>query len=70
MAKEKSKLGQLIKDKGFTQKEFAEKVFNETGYFIALSNLCNYCSGYKSIKKIETAKLFAQVLQVSIEEIL
>lgn len=70
MAKEKSKLGQLIKDKGMTQKDFAEKVFTETGYFIALSNLCNYCSGYKNLKKVETAKIFAEVLQVSIEEIL
>jgi hypothetical protein len=70
MAREKSKLGQLIKDRGMTQREFAERVFTETGYFIALSNLCNYCSGYKTLKKVETAKIFAKVLQVPLEEIL
>lgn len=68
--KTKSKLGQLIKDKKLTQKEFAQLVYEKTGYFIAVTNLSNYCSGYKQIKKIETAKIFADVLGVNITDIL
>ena len=34
MAKEKSKLGRLIKEKGLTQIQFAELVFQKRGYFI------------------------------------
>jgi len=65
-----SKLGKLIREKGFTQKRFAEAVFTNSGYFIAVTNLSNYCSGYKQIKKIETAKIFADVLGVDITEVL
>lgn len=65
-----SKLGQAIKAKGYTQKEFAQKVYEETGYFIAVTNLSNYCSGYKKLVKIDTAKNFAQVLDVHINDIL
>lgn len=68
--KQKSKLGMLIKEKGMTQSEFAQEVFEKTGYFIAVTNLSNYCSGYKPIKKIETARIFAEVLDVPITEIL
>lgn len=68
--REKSKLGKIIKEKGWTQREFAEKVFQQKGYFIAPTNLSNYCSGYKTIKKIETAKMFADVLEVQITDIL
>lgn len=66
----KSKLGKLIRERGMTQKEFATLVYEKTGYFIAVTNLSNYCSGYKPIKKIETAKIFADVLDVPITEIL
>lgn len=65
-----SKLGKLIREKGYTQKQFAEALFNEKGYFIAVTNLSNYCSGYKTIKKIEIAKMFAEILQVELTEIL
>lgn len=68
--RKKSKLGQIIKQRGITQKDFARMVFDSTGYFIAVTNLSNYCSGYKPIKKIETAKIFAQTLGVDITEIL
>lgn len=70
MAKRKSKLGKIIKERGMTQKEFAKLVFEKSGYFIAVTNLNNYCSGYKPIKKIETAKIFADVLGVQIMDIL
>lgn len=65
-----SKLGKLIREKGMTQKEFAELLYAKHGYFIALTNLSNFCSGLKSIKKIETAMMFADVLEVDIVEIL
>lgn len=68
--KKQSKLGKLIREKGFTQQEFAEAVYSQTGYFIAVTNLSNFCSGYKEIKKIGTAKIFAEVLGVEITEIL
>lgn len=70
MSKEKSKLGKAIKDKGLTQKEFAELLFQKTGYFIAVTNLSNFCSGFRTIKKIETARMFADVLEVDLNEIL
>lgn len=70
MTKEKSKLGKLIKDRGLTQREFAELVFEKTGYIIAVTNLSNYCSGYKKLKKIETAQIFADVLGCSITDII
>ena len=66
----KSKLGEKIKKSGLSQKEFAELVFEKTGYFIAVTNLSNYCSGYKPIRRLETARLFAQVLECPIEDIL
>jgi hypothetical protein len=44
MGKEKSKLGKIIKERGITQREFAEMVFQKTGYLIAVTNLSNYCS--------------------------
>jgi hypothetical protein len=68
--RERSKLGQLIKEKGLTQKEFAEMVFQKTGYLIAVTNLSNYCSGYKNIKKIDTIQKFAETLEVPITDIL
>ena len=68
--RERSKLGQIIREKGLTQKEFAEMVFQKTGYLIAVTNLSNYCSGYKEIRKIDTAKKFAETLEVPITEIL
>ncbi len=70
MAKQKSKLGQIIKQRGLTQKEFAEMVFQKTGYLIAVTNLSNYCSGYKNIKKIDTIQKFAETLEIPITDIL
>ena len=70
MGKEKSKLGKLIKERGITQREFAEMVFQKTGYLIAVTNLSNYCSGYKDVKKIDTIQKFAETLEVPITDIL
>lgn len=67
---ERSKLGKLLDDRGLTLKDFAEMVYLKTGYLIAITNLSNYCTGFKPIKKIETAKHFADTLEVSLTEIL
>jgi hypothetical protein len=67
---ERSKLGQLISDRGLTLKDFAAICFHKTGYFIAVTNLSNYCTGLKKIKTIEIAKHFADTLEVPITEIL
>lgn len=67
---QRSKLGQLIDERNMTLKEFAELVYQRTGYFIAITNLSNYATGYKEIKSIAVAKYFADTLEVSILDIL
>jgi hypothetical protein len=67
---EKGKLGSLLAERGITYKEFAEMVFIKTGYFIAISNLCNYATGWKPITRIDIAKHFADTLEVPITDIL
>lgn len=67
---ERSKLGILINERGLTLGEFAAMCYMKTGYFIAITNLSNYCTGLKTIKKIEIAKYFAQTLDVPITDIL
>jgi hypothetical protein len=37
---------------------------------IAITNLSNYATGYKPIKKVETAIFFAQALEVPLTDIL
>ncbi len=74
MEKEKkyqiSKLGFILKQRGITQREFAQMLFEKTGYLIHTTNLSNLCTGFRSIKKIQTAQKFADVLDVPINEIL
>jgi hypothetical protein len=74
MEKEKkyqtSKLGMLLKERGITQREFAQMLFEKSGYLIHTTNLSNLCTGFRSIKKIQTAQKFADVLNVPINEIL
>jgi hypothetical protein len=67
---DRSKLGKLLDERGLTLKRFAELVYEETGYLIAVTNLSNYCTGYRPIKKVEIARYFAQTLDVPINEIL
>lgn len=67
---QRSKLGLLLDQRGLTLKDFAEQVFEKTGYLIAVTNLSNYCTGLKPIKKIEIAMYFANTLEVPITEIL
>lgn len=66
----RSKLGQLLDERNLTLREFAAMVYDKTGYFIAITNLSNYCTGYRNISRIDTAKYFAETLEVSIADIL
>ena len=66
----RSKLGKLLDEKNLTLKEFAAMVYDKTGYFIAITNLSNYCTGFRSITKIETARYFADTLDVPVTDIL
>ena len=66
----RSKLGILVDQQGLTLKEFASLIYEKTGYFIAITNLSNYCTGYKQVKKIELAQIFANTLEIPITEIL
>jgi hypothetical protein len=66
----RSKLGQLLDERDLTLKEFAAMVYDKTGYFIAITNLSNYCTGLRAIASIRTAKYFADTLEVPITDVL
>jgi hypothetical protein len=67
---ERSKLGKLVDERGYTLREFAELVFHKTGYIIAVTNLSNYCTGLRKIKSIDVASYFAETLEVPITDII
>jgi hypothetical protein len=67
---ERSKLGKLLDERDLTLKEFAALVYERTGYIIAITNLSNYCTGFKQIRSIPIAQSFADTLEVSILDIL
>lgn len=67
---QRSKLGKILDDRDLTLKDFAELLYHKTGYIIAVTNLSNYCTGYRSIGRIETVKFFAETLEVPITDIL
>ena len=66
----RSKLGMILDERGLSLKDFAAMVYEKTGYFIAVTNLSNYCTGFKALKKIQVAKMFADTLEVPITDIL
>jgi hypothetical protein len=67
---QRSKLGILIDDKNMTLKEFAQLVYDKTGYFIAITNLSNYCTGLRPLKNIDIIKTFADSLDIPITELI
>jgi hypothetical protein len=67
---DRSKLGLLLDERNLTLKDFAALVYERTGYLIAITNLSNYCTGYKPIKKVETAIYFSRALEVPLTDIL
>ena len=66
----RSKLGVLLDERNLTLKEFAALVYNKTGYFIAITNLSNYCTGLRTLTNIRILQHFADTLEVPITEIL
>jgi hypothetical protein len=66
----RSKLGVILDERNLTLKDFAAMVYEKTGYFIAVTNLSNYCTGFKPLKKIEIAKIFSDTLEVPITDLL
>jgi transcriptional regulator with XRE-family HTH domain len=66
----RSKLGEILNERGLTLREFAAMVYDKTGYFIAITNLSNYCTGYRKIRTIEMASRLAKTLDVPISDIL
>ena len=66
----RSKLGVFLDERNLTLKDFAAMVYEKTGYFIAVTNLSNYCTGFKPLKKIEIAKIFSDTLEVPITDLL
>ena len=67
---EMSKLGLILVQRNLTYKEFATLVYEKTGYFIAVGNLCNYATGWKPINRIDIAQRFADTLEVNITDII
>lgn len=66
----RSKLGGLLQERGYSLRQFAELVYDKTGYTIAITNLSNYCTGLRQIKSIRLASYFAETLGVPITDIL
>ena len=67
---QRSKLGLLVDEKQLTLKEFANMIYEKTGYFIAVTNLSNYCTGLRELKKIQLVKIFADTLEIPLTELL
>lgn len=65
----RSRLGELLDEKGLTLRAFAELLYDRTGYLVSIPNLSNYCTGYKPIGTVEVAKKFAEALDVTINDI-
>lgn len=65
----RSKLGELLDQRGLTLRAFAAELYEKTGYLINVTNLSNYCTGLKQIRNVEIARKFADALDVTINEI-
>ena len=65
-----TKLGKLLHDRGISLRQFAEMVYNKTGYFIATQNLSSYCTGYKKLTRIDIVRHFADTLEVDIQDVI
>ena len=70
MKQHKTKLSKLLADNQLNQRQFAELVYERTGYLVHLQNLSNLVTGLKTIKTIAVAQAFATTLGVKIEDII
>lgn len=68
--KQKTKLAILLEQKGLNQREFAELVYEKTGFIMHLQNISNYHTGYKQIRTIKIAQIIAETLDVSILDVI
>jgi transcriptional regulator with XRE-family HTH domain len=68
--KPKTKLALLLEQKGLNQREFAELVYEKTGFIMHLQNISNYHTGYKQIRTIKIAQIIAETLDVSILDVI
>ncbi len=68
--KQKTKLALLLEQKGLNQREFAELVYEKTGFIMHLQNISNYHTGYKQIRTIKIAQIIAETLDVSILDVI
>lgn len=70
MKEHKTKLSKLLVERKLNQRQFAELVYDKTGYLVHLQNLSNLVTGLKTIKTIAVAQAFATTLGVTIEDII
>ena len=66
----KSKLGKILNERGLTQKDFAELLYEKKDYLIHIQNLNAYCTGLKEIKTLRLAQIFADTLGLQISDII
>jgi transcriptional regulator with XRE-family HTH domain len=66
----KSKLAKILNERGLTQKDFAELLYEKKNYLIHIQNLNAYCTGLKEIKTLRLAHLFAETLEIEISDII
>lgn len=68
MAKEKTKLGLLLKDRGLSQRDFQALIYEKTGKYFSASAICNYVNGKHTNLLLENAQIIAKSLDMSLEE--
>ncbi len=68
--KQKTKLAKLLKERGLDAKAFAELVYEETNFLIAVQNLYPILNGKIKNYMIDKAKAFSKALGVTIEEVI
>jgi hypothetical protein len=66
----RSKLGVILDEKGLSYQDFAELVFQKTGYFIHPQNICNFSTGLRDIKTIKVATFLSYTLGVELTDII
>ena len=65
----RSKLGRIIDEKGLSRREVADALLVQFGYYINTTNMGAYCTGVKVLRNVRYLKMFAQVLGVTIEDL-
>lgn len=64
-----SKLGEIVKKRGFTLTQLGSLIYDKTGHYISVQNLSSYCTGFRRIGTIEMAKRIADSLEVPVSDI-